>query len=341
MLFSHRERIKRLFQGNHIDRLPCFSGMGHVTLSGLKENGLKFCELHNDPVKMAKAAASSYKLFDYECAVVPFDVCFEAEILGCKINFYHQNYSEDILYPTIEKRILEGEGTLVIPKHLENKGRMSVIKEAIGLLREDLGSELAIGAYILGPFTLAGQIMEREELLKMILKRPQRAHYLLETLTDFLIEIAHTLSECGLDYMTIREMGATSDILSPHLFKVFIVPNCKRLFANIPLPKVLHICGNTNPIVEYMMECGADALSFDQKNDIGRTRERLGDKVIILGNLDPYNLLALGSKEQVKESVKYCIDYGINGIWPGDDIWPEAPDENIRAMIESTREFGA
>jgi [methyl-Co(III) methanol-specific corrinoid protein]:coenzyme M methyltransferase len=334
-VLPHRERIKRLFLREQIDRIPCFSGMGHITISGLRENGLKFCELHNNPEKMAKAAASSYKLYDYECAVIPFDVCLEAEILGCKINFYEKDYPEAILYPTVEEKI--GEEKVIIPKHLEDRGRMGVIREALYLLREDLTVEVPIGAYFLGPFTLAGQIMEREDFLKMILKRPQKAHYLLQLLTDFLIEIVETLAGSDLDYVTIREMGATSDILSPRLFKIFVMPYCQRLFENIPLPKVLHICGSTNSIVEYMMECGADALSFDQKTDIAKTREILGKEALILGNLDPYNLLALGSQEEIRETIRHCIDAGISAIWPGDDIWPEAPDENIRAMIETTR----
>jgi len=69
--------------------------MGNVTVEGLKKFGYKFAELHSNAKMMADAAASTYKLFGFECGVVPFDLCIEAEALGCEINVYA--HLEDIL----------------------------------------------------------------------------------------------------------------------------------------------------------------------------------------------------------------------------------------------------
>ena len=120
-----RERVLKLFAGEAIDRPPCFSGMGNVTAEGLKKFGYKFAAVHSDAKMMADAAASSYKLFGFECAVVPFDLCVEAEALGCEINVY--SHLEDILYPTIKTKLIntEDEMDIQIPPGLSTPYRPS------------------------------------------------------------------------------------------------------------------------------------------------------------------------------------------------------------------------
>lgn len=98
-----RERVLRLFEGKEVDRPACYSGMGNVTTAGLEQFGYKLAETHGDAGKMANAAASSYKLFGYECAVVPFDLCVEAEALGCVMNPYEE--VDMLLYPTIKEKL--------------------------------------------------------------------------------------------------------------------------------------------------------------------------------------------------------------------------------------------
>ena len=102
---THKERIHRLFQKLPIDRIPCFSGMGNVTLPGLKKCNLPFSQTHLDPDKMAQVAQSTHELFDFESVVVPFDAGVEAEVLGVELNFYHD--SEDPIYPTVKDRYAE------------------------------------------------------------------------------------------------------------------------------------------------------------------------------------------------------------------------------------------
>jgi [methyl-Co(III) methanol-specific corrinoid protein]:coenzyme M methyltransferase len=140
--------------------------------------------------------------------------------------------------------------------------------------------------------------------------------------------------------MTVREMGGGGDVLSPRMFASLIQPHLQRIFAALDSPKILHICGDTNLIVEQMADCGADAVSFDQKNDIAETRKKLGDDVILLGNLDPYNVLVEGTPEEIGGTVKEIIESGVNAIWPGCDIWPTVPRENMEALITATYKYG-
>ena len=336
---TSRERVLKLFAGEAVDRPPCFSGMGNVTTEGLKSLGYKFAAIHLDAKMMAAAAASTYKLFGFECGVAPFDLCIEAEALGCEINVYA--HSEDLLYPTIKKKLIhnEAEMEITIPSNLTERGRVPLMMEAIKLLKKDIGGEAAVGTYVLGPFTLAGQIMELNDLLKLSFKKPDRIGKLLEQLADGIIQVARQYEKAGADYITVREMGATSDVLSPRVFKSLILPYLKKIFEKLTIPSVLHICGKTNDIVPFMAESGSKGISVDQKNDIAETRKKLGPKALVFGNYDPYNVLVAGTPDLVRQTIRKCMDDGVSAVWPGCDIWPTVPTDNFKAMLDEVRNY--
>lgn len=335
-----KQRVAKVFAGEAVDRVPCFSGMGNVTTEGLKTLGHKFAAIHLDAKMMASAAATSYKLLGIECGVVPFDLCVEAEAMGCEINVYA--HSEDLLYPTIKQKLIhnEAEMDLALPTDIVGRGRVPLMADAIGLLKKELGEEAPVGSYVLGPFTLAGQIMELNDLLKLSFKKPDKIAKLLGQMTDVIIQVAKVYEKAGVDYLTVREMGATSDVLSPRVFKTLILPYLQRIFAEIKVPSVLHICGKTNDIVPFMAESGARAISVDQKNDVAESRAKLGPKALIFGNYDPYNVLVAGTPELVRTTVGKCIDDGVSAVWPGCDIWPTVPPENVKAMLDEVKNHG-
>src|SRR5512138_1767482 len=84
---SQREEILGLLSGKKTNNQPAFSGLIHVTAEGLQSESLIFHEVHKDARKMAKAAASTFKLCGLPSAVVPLDMYVEAEALGARIDF--------------------------------------------------------------------------------------------------------------------------------------------------------------------------------------------------------------------------------------------------------------
>jgi len=337
---NHRERVLATLRGEKVDPVPVFSGMGNLTVHGLEDFGWRFPEIHLESHKMAAMAASTYKLFGLESVVVPFDMGVEAEALGCGINYYED--AEGILYPTVSAKVADkvDEWDCQLPDKPLEKGRIPVVVGAIKELKDSLGGEVAVGAWVLGPYTLAGQLFELDDLFKKSFKKPDAVHRALDVLEVFLIDLARLYRQAGADYMTVREMGGGGDILSPRMFGSLIQPHLRNVFAALDSPKILHICGDTNLIIEQMADCGADAVSVDQKNDLRETRKKLGDDVILLGNLDPYNVLVAGSIEQIDGAVKNIIESNVNAVWPGCDIWPDVPRENMKALIEVTHKHG-
>jgi len=337
---NSRERVLRLFRRESLDYIPLFSGYGNITIHGLEKYGWKFPEIHTDARKMAQMAASTFHLFGFESAVVPFDMGVEAEALGSKVNYYA--HATDILYPTISQHPAEKveDLNLQIPSDLASAGRIPLVTEAIRILKEEIGKQVAIGSWVLGPYTLAGQLLDLSQLAKAAFKKKDLVGKLLDQLAGVLIQIIKIYRKAGADYITVREMGAGPDILSPRMFESLIRPPLRRIFDEIESPKVLHICGDTNAIIDQMVLCGADALSVEKKNNVTETRKKLGPDVLIFGELDAYGVLSQGKPDDVDQAVKEAVERGVNAIWPGCDIWPMVPKENMEALMVSARKYG-
>lgn len=340
---NSKERVIGQLLGKEVDRIPCYSGMGNVTTAGLDQCGYKFADVHLDAKKMAETAATSYKLFGYECAVVPYDLCVEAEAIGCVMNPYEE--VEQLLYPTIKEKVCHSQEemtTFPIPENTAGRGRVPLVCEAIRLLQEDIGSEVAIGTYILGPFTLAGQLMDLNDLFKLSFKKPDMVNAMLDRLADVLIEIAREYSKAGADYICIREMGATTDVLSPRVFRNVIFPHLKKIEDALKdVPTILHICGGTNAIMGILKEVGCNAISIETKNNMEKSREDIGFEPLVFGNVDAYNILVNGTPEDVEKATLAGIEASVDAVWPSCDIWPTAPIENLKAHVDAVKKYGS
>jgi [methyl-Co(III) methanol-specific corrinoid protein]:coenzyme M methyltransferase len=122
------------------------------------------------------------------------------------------------------------------------------------------------------------------------------------------------------------------------MYREFALPYEQKIFAAVREAGAigrLHICGDTNAIVGDMAECGADAISVDQKNNLVETRQKIGPNVVLLGNFDPVKVLHKGEPANVGPAVLECLKNGADAVWPGCDLWPEVPAENMTAMMKA------
>ena len=334
---TSKERVRKLFRKDSIDTMPCFSGMGMVTIQAIKAMGIRFAQVHTSAENLAGSALKTAELFGFDSAVIPYDLGTLAEALGRGISLY--DGSDDILYPTVPEK-WAGFDDVQVPADYLSRARMPIVDEAFELLKTKTNGQLALGGWVLGPFTFAGQVIELDLLLKSLKKDKERVMAFLTKMTDLTIEVAQHYQNLGVDYMNVREMGSGTDLLSPRMWKTLIKPNLDRIFEALESPTILHICGSTDMIIEMMNECGADALSVDQKNNVVESRKKLGNDVILLGNFDPYSTLCQMEPSEVEVTIKKCIDDGVDAVWPGCDIWPDVKEENVKAYVRTVKEYG-
>jgi [methyl-Co(III) methanol-specific corrinoid protein]:coenzyme M methyltransferase len=332
-----RERVMKLFEKRPIDHMPCFSGQGMVTRPAIESLGLRFPQIHKSAEAMAHSAIASLERYGFDAAVVPFDMCTVPEALGLPISLYEQ--SEDILYPTLPEKHKSPE-EVNIPDDLLSRGRMPVVTEALSILKKKIGQESAIGTWLLGPFTMAGQLVDLDVLYKMTRKDPKRVEALLDRLTEMIIHLGQFYQELGADYVSLREMGAGTTILSPRIFRTMIQPHLAQVLSAWKSPKVLHICGSTDLIISMMNECGGDALSVDQQNNLAASREKVGKETLLFGNFDPFATLSKKDPSEVEGVVEACLQAGADAVWPGCDIWPDVQEENVFRLVQAVHTLG-
>jgi [methyl-Co(III) methanol-specific corrinoid protein]:coenzyme M methyltransferase len=333
---TSKERVIKFFKKEPIDTMPVFSGMGTVVIQAVNEMGVKFAQVHTTAELLAGSAMKSSEMCGLDAVCIPYDMATVAQAVGCGLTLYEN--SADILYPTVPNK-WETLEAVNIPADFMKRERMPMVDDAFKILVKD--GRFAVGAWQLGPFTLAGQIIELGLLLKGAKKNKEAVEAFLTKMTDIVIESIKHYESLGVDFLNIREMGSGTDLLSPKMWSSLIQPHLIRIFSELKTPAVLHICGGTDMIVPLMNQCGADALSFDQKNTLTKTREVVGKDVIILGNFDPYGtLVQMENPEDVKAVVKKCIDDGVDAVWPGCDLWPDVKMDNVKAWVNTVRECG-
>src|SRR5512133_1109592 len=156
-----REEHLSLLSGQKIDKGPALVGLIHGTAEGLAREGILFHDIHHDAQKMAKAAASTFRLTGIPSAALPLDLCAPAEALGDELNYYEDR---EYQFPQPAKSLFASskylnkgyfEGT-----NFFNQGRLPLVCNAIRLLKEDIGNEAVISGIIPGPFTLLLYLIE-------------------------------------------------------------------------------------------------------------------------------------------------------------------------------------
>ena len=329
-----REQILSLLSGNKTDTVPAFSGLIHVTQAGLAQDGLSLDEIHHDAGKMAKAAASTFKLTGMPSATLPLDLCSPAEALGAELLFYGD---ADLQFPQVKKLLFTSSRQIIeffSNSRIDHKsnGRIPVIRKAIELVQNDIGDEAAISGLIPGSYTLLIYICKAQNLFTEMKTEPDTIRDALGYLSDFLADIANAYAEAGADFITIHDMGGSAGFIGPSKYEQFVFPAEKDLVAKIDKPSVLSICGKMDASLHLLSETGATAISLDHMTDIQSAREALGD-VMLFGNVDPVDVLLRGDDADITEAVQRSKEAGVDAIWPGCDLVIQTPIQNIKTMM--------
>jgi [methyl-Co(III) methanol-specific corrinoid protein]:coenzyme M methyltransferase len=333
-----REEILTLLSGKKVESKPAFSGLINVTSAGLESEGLSFPEVHRDAEKMAKAAASTFRLTGFPSAVAPLDMLVEAEALGAQVDFRENGKYE---FPRVSKFLFSSSRELTMENtapfrddkstEILYRGRIKLVFEAIAKLKNEIGKEAVIGGLIPGPYTLLLFLVEPGALFTEMKKEPQAILDALFLLSTFLSQVGQAYRNAGADFITIHDMGGSPGFIGPAKYEQFVFPAEKQLIEKLPKPRVLSVCGNTNKSMHLLAQTGADAISVDQTNDLAASRAVLKD-MLLFGNIDPVGILWLGNKDQISEAVVKAREADVDAVWPGCDLVPMSPIENIRAL---------
>jgi MtaA/CmuA family methyltransferase len=162
---------------------------------------------------------------------------------------------------------------------------------------------------------------------------------LLEKVGEDIGRFGQAVAERGADGLLIPDPVSSSTMISPKLYRSLVLPNLQRCLSSFRLPVILHVCGNTKPILDMMAETGAQMLSLDQCMDLGLAKRQLLGRCGVAGNVDPMTVLR-GTVEDVKRASTRCLEQGGKCgyiLMAGCAVPGATPIKNLQAMVESAR----
>lgn len=282
-------------------------------------------------------AESILKLDDQIDADILFpmmNLSIEAGALGLPVN-YPENESPSVLnHPVDEDTDLAPYRLINIFDDAHVKNHLAVVK----ILSEK--SDKPVCAYVAGPYTLAGLLMSAMEISMATLTDPEMVHEVLDLCLKIIIDYSTALIEAGAEAICV--LDPTAMMLSPDGYAEFAGAPMKKLNAALQVPVILHICGNTTHLIENMCETGVQALSLDYAVHFADILDRVPADIILMGNIDPVNVMLRGSVTEVVVATQELLDsISARAFLPsnGCDLPHDTPLENIVAFTETVKNW--
>ena len=317
---------------------PVKKAMPILSFPGIHLTGLTVEEMVRDGHLQAVCMEAVAKRFDTGAAFSLMDLSVEAEAFGSPIH-----YSGDEV-PTVTAAIIHDEEeaeALRVPEVGEGRTGECVkgIREICGLI-----TDLPVLAGIIGPYSLAGRLLDMTEIMVLCYEEPELVETVLKKTTEFLIKYAKAFKEAGADGIAIAEPAA--GLLSPGLIAEFSTPYVKQIRDAVEDDSFMilyHNCGNAVPLLDNIKEIGAAGYSFGNAIDIEEALKVMPGDSIVIGNIDPAGIIRNGTPEQIREEtlalMERCCKYPNFVVASGCDIPPNTSLENIEAFFGAVDEF--
>ncbi len=192
-----------------------------------------------------------------------------------------------------------------------------------------------------GPLNIAAFLMGTTEFMMCMMTNPEETHTLLSRITDYL-EAWHALQKET--FPTIDGIMMLDDIvgfIGEDEFVEYGLPYLKRLYSIDRHVKFFHNDAGYTSSIKYLPEIGINIFNMEFESDLNELKELTDNRVTMLGNIPPRDVLAAGTPEDVKQAAKELIDglkdrsrviFSCGGGMP-----PNVKTENIRAFIDTVK----
>jgi len=327
-------RVMSMINHQKPDRMPCFAANTTATYDQMEKVQAFWPEGHEKGETMAKLAMAAHTILGFDAVRVPFCQTFEAHALGCKIKPGRGVGGVEGIPGIDHPPPYKLDDSPVFPDDFLSRGRIPALLKAVRILKKELGDQVPIVAGIVGPFSVAAALLDTVPLLKATFKTPEKIRPFLNVAEKAGTVLAKALINAGADIISCEDMTASPELIGPETYRDYELEYQSRQFEAISVPKILHICGNVDLIVEWMGQTGAEILSIEPKANVRLAREKCGPDVILMGGVDTATTLFLKDADAVKRTCEESIADGIQILAPGCAVAPGTATENLLAMVE-------
>jgi uroporphyrinogen-III decarboxylase len=194
-----------------------------------------------------------------------------------------------------------------------------------------------------GPMNIASFLMGATEFLMAVKTDPDLMHRLLTIITDFLVDWIDYQRECFPSIDGILLLDDIAGFVSRGDFETFGLPYLKRAFSADVTVKFFHNDAQCKVCAPFLPEIGINLLNFGIQHTLAEMKTWTDNKVTLLGNIPPRDVLASGTPADVTKSVTDMLngveDYSRLIVSCGGGMPPAVATENLLALISATEQF--
>ncbi len=335
------ERINTALRGERPDKVPV---MLHNFMMAAREHGVTMEKYRNNPKIIAETFIAAVDKYQYDGILVDIDTVTLAGAVGVKVDF-----PVDDAARSHDGNIVDLDDVFDLkPVRIDDYKYIQIWLEAVRLLKDYFKNEIHIrGNCDQAPFSLASMMRGAQTwMLDLMMGTEEKLNHLLDYCTDATTQFIYLMSQTGCDMVSNGDSPAGPEMISAEMYLKYAMPYEKKIVDaahKVGKDYALHICGNTDVILEYMLQTGADAFELDYKTDIKKIYNTFRNTATFIGNIDPSGVLALGTVEDVqKKTLELLLVYENSNRFilnAGCALPPTTPSENIKTMIETARNF--
>jgi uroporphyrinogen decarboxylase len=226
--------------------------------------------------------------------------------------------------------------------------RFTGLREIVNRFR---GRKL-VGMHVHDAFSYPTYLRGMDKLLLDTIERPGLVHRLVRIGVEHTVSLIRKAVSLGARLFVFGDdyAGNSGPMMSPGCFKEFFLPGLTEV-VNVAKYEgaytIKHTDGDINKIIDMLAGTGIDGLhplDPEAGMNIREVKEKYGDRICVIGNIDTGRLLTDSSPGAVEEAVKKTIQETAPGggymISSANSIHSHVKPENYVAMLEAARKYG-
>jgi uroporphyrinogen decarboxylase len=263
----------------------------------------------------------------------------EPSAFGCKISLYPNR--TPLVHPLL-RAVEQADG--LQPPNPHTDGWLPVLLNLYRRMEprvRDAGHLIKMVA-ARGPLTVASHLTGVSEFLLGLKLNPAATHRLLRLTTTLVKQWLQAQAEALSAVEGILVLDDLAGFISPRDYLEFGEPYLKEVFDAFPAAiKMFHNDTNNPSCYCHLPKLGIHLFNFTHQQPLAKVRALVGPEICLVGNIPPLEVLAQGSPEQVKASVRACLEQHPHRkgliLSAGGGTSPGTPAQNIRALVEAAQ----
>jgi uroporphyrinogen decarboxylase len=302
-----------------------------------------FLDLCFSPDYAAEVTLQPIRRFNFDAAIIFSDILVVPHALGRTVRF---EAGEGPRLDPLDRP--EQVATLTANADFRT---LEPVYGALRRVRRELDPKIALIGFCGAPWTVATYMVagqgtpDQAPARLMAYRHPEAFSKIIDVLVENSIQYLLGQLEAGADVLQIFDTWA--GVLPPREFERWSIAPTKRIVegvrAKAPDAKIIGFPRGAGALLPaYVGATGVDAVSIDWAAEPSLIRERVQNRVVVQGNLDPLALIAGGAAlDRAIDDVLANFAGGRLIFNLGHGIQPETPIAHVEQMIQRVRAYKA